>query len=31
MGVHYLSDIAVGALIGIALGGLAIALLPTPF
>jgi undecaprenyl-diphosphatase len=31
MGVHYLSDVLAGALIGVTLGVLAIALLPPPF
>ncbi len=30
MGVHYLSDVIVGALLGLFLGGLALALLPPP-
>lgn len=31
MGVHYLSDVIAGALIGLALGALAVWLLPSPF
>lgn len=31
MGVHFLSDVVAGALLGLALGGLSLALLPAPF